>query len=101
MTTTVAARRKSPGRSDEGARAAAEGVLAGGVARAAQAQTMDVLEEEGGGAVEAAVGEGAEEEEEDKGIEEGEAGGFVVVARDSEVREERGRALAFVAGDDA
>ncbi|CAB1119024.1 unnamed protein product [Ectocarpus sp. CCAP 1310/34] len=94
-TTTVAARRANPGMhgSEEGARAAAKGVLEGGVYRAAQVQTMDVLEAESGDAVEAAVGEGAEEEEEqqqqqeeeeDKGIEEGEAGGFVVVAPDSE-----------------
>ncbi|CAM9569903.1 unnamed protein product, partial [Ectocarpus sp. 12 AP-2014] len=104
-TTTVAARRANPGMhgSEEGARAAVEGVLEGGVARAAQVQTMDVLEAESGGAVEAAVGEGAEEEqeqeqeqeqeeeqEEDKGIEEGEAGGFVVVAPDSEP-EQRGQ----------
>ncbi|CAN0465588.1 unnamed protein product [Ectocarpus sp. 12 AP-2014] len=99
-TTTVAARRANPGMhgSEEGARAAAEGVLEGGVARAAQVQTMDVLEAESGGAVEAAVGEGAEEDEEeeeqeqeeDKGIEEGEAGGFVVVAPDSEP-EQRGQ----------
>ncbi|CAM9368311.1 unnamed protein product [Ectocarpus sp. 8 AP-2014] len=94
---TVAARKTNPGvpGSDEGARAAAEGVLEGGVARAAQVQTMDVLEAESGGAVEAAVGEGAEEEQEqeqqeDKGIEEGEAGGFVVVAPDSEP-EQRGQ----------
>ncbi|CAM9846630.1 unnamed protein product [Ectocarpus sp. 8 AP-2014] len=97
-TTTVAARRTNPGMhgSDEGARAAAEGVLEGGVARAAKVQTVDVLEAESGGAVEAAVGEGAEEEQEeqeeqeDKGIEEGEAGGFVVVAPDSEP-EQRGQ----------
>ncbi|CAM9155974.1 unnamed protein product [Ectocarpus sp. 6 AP-2014] len=98
-TTSVAARRTIPGMhgGEEGARAAAEGVLEGGVARAAHVQTMDVLEAESGGAVEAAVGEGAEkeeeeeqEEEEDKGIEEGEAGGFVVVAPDSEP-EQRGQ----------
>lgn len=58
------------------------------VTRAAEVKAMDILDAEhqgvgSGGAVEAVEGEEAEG---DKGIEEGEAGGFVVVARDSKVR---------------
>ncbi|CAM9687556.1 unnamed protein product [Pylaiella littoralis] len=81
-----------PGRSGDavlgtvnGVRGSAEDALEEAVTRAVQVKAMHTLEGEdqgvGSGSVVEAVEVGGAEE--DKGIEEGEAGGFVVVARDS------------------